>query len=297
MTSSYSKISFFQKVKTELRIGLSQYFYLFIIGVPLFYISPIKAQIQEVSNPLTYSVAWKQTAAEHRALFHQGFNIATLRVQQAIAERTDNESKKPLAVITDIDETVLLANAYWGYLIDNDQDFFDDTSWDQWVAYNEFSPSPGSTAFLKFCENNDVEVFYVTNRNQGEETFQLALNNLRAAQLPFAQPANLRVLRSTSNKEEVQNTIREKFEVIALLGDNLNDFSRKYYSTDVDERAQLMSEDSARFGNEYILFPNPTDGHWIRAIFGQSEPAPNDANRKILKDAASKKRWNPNTSN
>lgn len=297
MTPLFSKISFFQEVKTQFRNALSQYFCFFILGAPLLYISPIKAQIQETNNPLTYSVAWKQTAAEHRALFHQGFNIATLRVQQAIAARINNESKKPLAVITDIDETVLLANAYWGYLIDNNQDFFDDMSWDQWVAYNEFSPSPGSIAFLKFCEINNVEVFYVTNRNQGEETFQLALNNLRAAQLPFAFPANLRVLRSTSNKEEVQNEIREKFEVIALLGDNLNDFSRKYYSIDVDERAQLMSEDSARFGKEYILFPNPTDGHWIRAIFGQSEPAPNDANRKILRDAASKERWSPNTNN
>ncbi|MDA9612077.1 acid phosphatase [OM182 bacterium] len=297
MVPLFSKISFFQEVKTQFRNALSQYFCFFILGAPLLYISPIKAQIQETNNPLAYSVAWKQTAAEHRALFHQGFNIATLRVQQAIAARTNNESKKPLAVITDIDETVLLANAYWGYLIDNNQDFFDDMSWDQWVAYNEFSPSPGSIAFLKFCEINNVEVFYVTNRNQGEETFQLALNNLRAAQLPFAFPANLRVLRSTSNKEEVQNKIREKFEVIALLGDNLNDFSRKYYSIDVDERAQLMSEDSARFGKEYILFPNPTDGHWIRAIFGQSEPAPNDANRKILRDAASKERWSPNINN
>jgi predicted secreted acid phosphatase len=58
-----------------------------------------------------------------------------------------------------------------------------------------------------------------------------------------------------------------------------------------------MSEDSASFGHEYILFPNPTDGHWIRAIFGQSEPAPNDENRNILRDAASINRWNPNKNN
>jgi len=34
------------------------------------------------------------------------------------------------------------------------------------------------------------------------------------------------------------------------------------------------------------VFPNPTDGHWIRAIFGESEPAPTDMNRRILRDAA-----------
>lgn len=297
MTSSFIKVAFFQKVGIQFWVFLPLCCRLIALGFALFYICTMNAQAQDANNPLAYSVAWKQTAAEHRALFHQGFNIARMRVQQAITERSNNENKKPLAIITDIDETILLANAYWGYLIGNNQDFFDDTSWDQWVGDNEFTSSPGSTAFLKFCEDNDVEVFYVTNRNQGEETFQLALDNLRAAHLPFAQPANLRVLRSTSNKEEVQDTIREKYEVVALLGDNLNDFSRKYYSTDVDERARLMSEDSASFGHEYILFPNPTDGHWIRAIFGQSEPAPNDENRNILRDAASRNRWNPNKNN
>ena len=32
---------------------------------------------EESANPLVYAVAWKQTAAEYRALFHQGFNVAT----------------------------------------------------------------------------------------------------------------------------------------------------------------------------------------------------------------------------
>ncbi|GAT73684.1 secreted acid phosphatase [Microbacterium sp. HM58-2] len=61
--------------------------------------------------------------------------------------------------------------------------------------------------------------------------------------------------------------------MIAYLGDNLNDFRRRYYVTSVAQRKALASEDAERFGRDFILFPNNTDGHWMRAIFGTSEPA------------------------
>ena len=129
-------------------------------------------------------------------------------------------------------------------------------------------------------------LFFVTNRDQGEATFELALGNLRAAGFENARAEHLRVLRESSNKEAVQAQIRSDYRVIASLGDNLNDFARRYYVTDVAEREALMHADAARFGTDYIVFPNPTDGHWIRAIFGESEPAPTEANRRILRAAA-----------
>lgn len=42
------------------------------------------------------------------------------------------------------------------------------------------------------------------------------------------------------------------------------------------------------FGKKFILMPNPTDGHWVRAIFGESEPAPTKKNRETWKKAAEK---------
>lgn len=240
---------------------------------------------ETLKNPLLYAIAWRQTAAEYRALYYQGFALARLRVEQALADRSPND-KRTLAVITDVDETVLLSGAYWGQLIADGQDFFDDAKWDAWVPRNEFVASPGALAFVAFCESNGVEVFFVTNRDQGDATFELALGNLRAAGFSSARAENLRVLRETSNKEAVQAQIRTDFNVVASLGDNLNDFARRYYVTDVAEREALMHEDAAKFGSDYIVFPNPTDGHWIRAIFGESEPVPSDPNREILRRAA-----------
>ena len=245
----------------------------------------------DIENNLMMAMAWKQTAAEFRALYHQGFNIARMRVEIALAQRQDDSL--PLAIVSDVDETLLLANDYWGYLITQGQDFFDDASWDRWVAENRAVASPGALEFLNFCMSNSVEIFYVTNRDQGERTVQLAIENLNAVGFPSVDASHLRVLRETSNKELVQQAIREDYEVVALLGDNLNDFSRRYYSTDVDQRMSLMEEDRDRYGRDYILFPNPTDGHWIRAIFGESEPPESNANRRILRDAAMRAAWAP----
>ena len=246
---------------------------------------------RDIENNLMMAMAWKQTAAEFRALYHQGFNIARMRVEIALAQKQDDSL--PLAIISDVDETLLLANDYWGYLITQGQDFFDDASWDRWIEENRAVASPGALEFLNFCVSNSVEIFYVTNRDQGETTVQLAIENLNAIGFPLVDTAHLRVLRESSNKELVQQQIREDYEVVALLGDNLNDFARRYYSTDVDQRMSLMEQDKDRYGRDYILFPNPTDGHWIRAIFGESEPAGSDENRGILKDAATRAAWAP----
>jgi 5'-nucleotidase (lipoprotein e(P4) family) len=244
-----------------------------------------------IENNLMMAMAWKQTAAEFRALYHQGFNIARMRVEIALAQKQDDSL--PLAIISDVDETLLLANDYWGYLITQGQDFFDDASWDRWIEENRAVASPGALEFLNFCVSNSVEIFYVTNRDQGETTVQLAIENLTAVGFPLVDTAHMRVLRESSNKELVQQQIREDYEVVALLGDNLNDFARRYYSTDVDQRMSLMEQDKDRYGRDYILFPNPTDGHWIRAIFGESEPAASDENRDILRRAATRAAWAP----
>ena len=240
------------------------------------------------SNLLTAAVAWKQTAAEYRALYYQGFNIARLHVDRAIRCSTGG---KPLAVVTDVDDTILATTNYWGHLIANDKEFFEDPIWDEWVADNKFTVMPGALEFLNYCKANNVEVFYVTNRDQGDPTYELATMNLKSAGFPFIDEKHLIVQRDTSNKETPQKKIMEDYDVVVMLGDNLNDFQRKYYTKDVDERLKLMEEDKALYGTKFIVFPNPTDGHWMRAIFGDSEPPASKENREIFQKAATRSAW------
>ncbi|MDR1915833.1 MAG: hypothetical protein LBQ58_04575 [Synergistaceae bacterium] len=242
-------------------------------------------------NILTMAAAWKQTAAEYRALYHQGFNLATQKVGAAL--RDIKSGDKPLAVLTDLDDTLLLPLNYWGTLIESGKDFFDDAIWDSWIPKYEMTVAPGALDFLKYCKDNGVEVFYVTNRDQGDATYDLALESLKRLNFPYADKEHLTVLIETSNKEDAQHAVAEKFNVVCYLGDSLNDFKRVYYVKDVDERIALMENDRALFGDKFIIFPNPTDGHWIRAIFGESEPPASDENRQKFKEAATKNKSKP----
>ncbi|MFC3532056.1 5'-nucleotidase, lipoprotein e(P4) family [Vogesella facilis] len=242
-------------------------------------------------NLLVSAVAWKQTAAEYKALYYQAYNLARMQLDRALASQKSGD--KPLAVITDIDDTILNASNYWGYLINNGQDFFDDAVWDRWVPRNQFTAMPGALDFFNYAKSRGVEVFYVSSRDQGDKTFDYALGNLKALGFPYADAEHVTILRESSNKEPKQNEIAQRYNVVVMLGDNLNDFRRKYYVKNVDERTKLMEEDRELFGSKFIIMPNPTDGHWVRAIFGDSEPPATDANRAKFREAASKSAWQP----
>ena len=237
------------------------------------------------ANPLLYSVAWKQTAAEYEALYYQGFNIARMRVELALARH--KEGDKPIAIVSDFDDTLVLPLDYWAKLVSKDLDFFNDQLWDKWIPENKMVPSPGALEFLNFCKENNVEIFYVTSRDQGQKTYEYALGNLQSLGFPLKDKSRLTVLQDTSNKEIRQNEIMNDYEVAVFLGDNLNDFRRKYYlKGDVEGRKTKMREDRALYGSQYILFPNPTDGHWMASVFGESEPEASEETRKLLKKAA-----------
>lgn len=240
------------------------------------------------ANILLTAVAWKRASAEYEALYHQGFNVAQMHVERRLEERRAHNADPdvlPVAVIVDLDDTVFDTRDYWRELIDAGVDFFDDARWDTWVAKNRVRASPGADEFLHFCLSQKVEVFYITSRDQGEQTTGFALHQLKTAGLPYADETHLTVIKD-SDKEPRQAAIKQKYDVVVLLGDNLNDFRRYYYVTDRDERLRRMRENAADFGRKFILFPNPTDGHWVRAIFGTSEPPATPENRDLLRNVA-----------
>lgn len=223
------------------------------------------------------AVAWKQTAAEYDALYIQGFNIAKMHV-----DRAARDGRRKLAVISDLDDTVLDTRDYWREVIAADKQFFDDAMWDAWVPKNRAKATPGALEFLQYCRDSNVEVFYITNRDQGAKTIDLALGNMKAAGLPFADADHLSVITDSSDKEPSQRAIAGSHDVVIFLGDNLNDFRRHYYLTEVEARRKRLALDRAEFGRRFILFPNPTDGHWVRAVFGESEPPPTADNLNRL---------------
>jgi len=194
-----------------------------------------------------------------------------------------------------MDDTIMHARSYWGHLVEQNMEFFDDAIWDEWLPDNQVTAAPGAKAFFEYCQEQNVAVFYVTNRDQGERTYEYALLQLQHLDFPFADDDHLYVFRDTSDKSPARVEVEENFDIAVMLGDNLNDYQRDYYVKDVDERMQLMERDRDHWGRDFILLPNSTDGHWVRAIFGDSEPAPSEENMRLLKEAATRISWSRKT--
>ena len=78
------------------------------------------------------SILYQQNAAEYRALCLQAYNIARIKLND---ELKNKNPRKPLAVITDLDETALDNSNFYGWLYNNKTTFdIKVTNWPDWCA-------------------------------------------------------------------------------------------------------------------------------------------------------------------
>lgn len=200
------------------------------------------------------SVLWQQTAGEYKALCYQGFNIATARIQNM-----EFEGEQPLAIITDIDETVLDNSPYSGMQVEKDLDF-DKADWKVWGEQESAKALPGAIEFFNLADSLGIEVFYISNRYQVQ--LEETLNNMRALNLPNADTSHVFLKTETSEKQARRDRVLANHNVILYLGDNLSDFSSVFDGQGTESRNQSVNNLQASFGERFIVFPNPMYGDW-----------------------------------
>ena len=74
-----------------------------------------KGESALIANGKLWSSYFQQNAAEYEALCLQAFNVAQLRLDEALAKK----GNKPLAIVTDIDETFLDNSPFEAYCAKN----------------------------------------------------------------------------------------------------------------------------------------------------------------------------------
>src|SRR5271154_2319312 len=82
-----------------------------------------------VVNGKLFTAFYQQQAAEYSALCYQAYNIARLRLDEALQQPTT----KPLAIIADIDETILNNSPYAVHQALQGKDYGAD-SWIDWTS-------------------------------------------------------------------------------------------------------------------------------------------------------------------
>jgi 5'-nucleotidase (lipoprotein e(P4) family) len=214
----------------------------------------------ESQDYLLLSVLWFQKSAEMKALYYQGYNIA----QKSLAEQLQKrDNKEPVAVVMDIDETIIDNSPSEAYQIIHNAPF-SDLMWKNWVNISSAKTCPGALEFVKYAESQKVEVFYVTNRQMPDE-LQPTINNLKENGFPYADTLHLVLRNNTSSKESRRRALSEKYDIVLLIGDNLADFDTIFDSRAGDLGFGAVIKNREKFGREFIILPNPMYGPWINA--------------------------------
>ena len=207
-----------------------------------------------------FTTVFQQRAAEYRALCYQAYNIAKLRVDQLPAY----PPKKPFAIMTDIDETVLSNAAYQAHQTLQGKDY-DAQSWYQWTAKAEADTVPGALSFLKYASSKGIKIFYVTNREEVER--EGTLKNLQKFHFPDAVNEHLFLKGEISSKEGRKQQILKNHQIVLLIGDNLNDLSNAFERKLPRDRMQVTDSMSQQFGRTLIVLPNAVYGDWENALY------------------------------
>ena len=209
----------------------------------------------ESQGHLLQATLWYQHSAEMEALYIQAYNWGMKVIDQEVSPG----GSRPMAVVLDIDETVLDNSPQTGRQLTLNEAFSNEM-WDQWCELESAEALPGALEFTRYAGEKGVEVFYISNR--GDHLLDVTLANLQKQGFPNADASHVLLKTETSVKDERRSKVKESHDIILLIGDNLGDFSGVF-----DERTEGSASTEVHklrelFGCEFIMLPNPMYGSW-----------------------------------
>jgi len=248
--------------------------------------SPLTNPIEQLFSAYLYM----QTAAEYDAVCIQTYNWAAERLRSKLAALP--KEGPPPAVIMDLDETVMDNGGYESFLI---REGVGDSPalWDVWERdfASEVAVVLGAKAFIEAAEQMGVTVVYITNRmmKYRDETVA-ALQSMGLSVEGIDRRLFLK--ESTTDKTERRKKAEAMYRVVLWIGDGLRDFTQDFaaptrYASDAErrraiaERKEKVLRAASRFGDDWIILPNPMYGDWLKPL----GPDP----RKFLRPTGMKK--------
>jgi 5'-nucleotidase (lipoprotein e(P4) family) len=223
---------------------------------------------------------YMQTSAEYRAICLQTYRWARRVIHDKIIARVGREGvdgaapTKPPAVVLDLDETVLDNRQFQtrqireGWAYNNDY-------WAEWEkgGSNDVGVVPGAVEFIHHLQTLGIQPIYITNRNvraQDETLDALKRHEISVpTELLLCADANTK-----SNKDSRRALITDKYDVLMYVGDNLRDFDNMFKDDEtlvdpakrIEARKATVDEHREKFGEDWILLPNPAYGEWQKPL-------------------------------
>lgn len=218
-------------------------------------------------NDALHATLWQQSSAELTALSYQAYNLAKSRIHSELKK----PSKKPRAIIVDVDETVLDNSPYQGKLIKNNA-VYTRESWSEWIDAKAAPALAGAVDLLNFAEKNNIKTFYITNRSI--KNFDATYENLKLQGFPITREQLMPKEVESGSKESRRLIVEENYNVILLMGDALGDFNKDFEAVDQEKRKSVVEKYRYDFGARYIILPNPMYGEWRESIYDYDHTMP-----------------------
>ncbi len=256
-----------------------------LVAISLMILLGCNNQNKESENPifgasdfLINATLWYQHSAEMRACYYQAFNIAKIALENNLREHSGD---KPPAIVFDLDETIL-DNSYYEAQLIFEEETYTPESWKKWTDKECAQALPGAVEFVDYAFATGVEIFYVSNRM--EDGIESTFSNIKKLGFPEIPIENYIFRTDESSKTARRNIIRENYDIILLLGDNLNDFSGVFEDRDKDNGFKAVDKKMDMFGTKYIVFPNPMYGNWEYPLTGNDDYTPHENRLRALID-------------
>ena len=192
---------------------------------------------------------------------------------------TRGDSWKPLAVVFDVDETVILNQGYeyWTALTGAE---FSKSTWEEWerTGASFVRPVPGAVTGIRRLREAGITPVFNTNREFSPEG---AARAIAAAGLGEAIHRDTLFLRgddgvNSGDKDGRRALIADRYCVVALAGDNLGDFADMLNDDSLAplERRELAARgDLAQlWGNGWFALPNPVYGYSLKGSMDEVFP-------------------------
>lgn len=212
-------------------------------------------------HPREHAVAirYQQQSAEIKALQRQCYALATLRLQAAVDAA--GGQGQGLAIMSDIDETILDNSAVMAHAMTLDERHDNIETWKLWEREGDPHLIPGAADFLALADRLGVTIFYVSDRF--DENKMAAIATLSRLGLPQVDADH--VLLFGPPKSVRRAAIESDYRIILQLGDTLHDFDGGFATDDLQHQHRLTEDHAHRFGVDWIVFPNAVHGKWMDA--------------------------------
>ena len=199
---------------------------------------------------------------EYNLLCQQIFQNAKNRIEMldldnplSVVLESQTKPNLPLAVITDIDETILLN---YDFQIETRKrgGKFSYELFEKFVTKKTAIPISGSIEYYKYLNSKGIKIIYISNRHisSEEKTFEY----LKELGYPIKDKNDIllkdEIPEWTSDKSSRRLYVGNRYRVIQMFGDHLKDF------TETEESA-IQNKD--KFGVSWFIIPNATYGTWL----------------------------------